>query len=82
MKFIDLNDDHVYTIADLKKDWQEFREEDPENHADRFKIEFFEILMATVNGRNDLEIIGLTPREVSNYIIRLRSEIWQEEGWN
>ena len=82
MKFIDLNDDHVYTIADLKKDWQEFREEDPENHADRFKIEFFEILMATINGRNDLEIIGLTPREVSNYIIRLRSEIWQEEGWN
>lgn len=82
MKFIDLNDDHIYTIADLKKDWREFREEDPENHADRFKIEFFEILMATVNGRNDLEIIGLTPREVSNYIVRLRSEIWQEEGWN
>ena len=82
MKFIDLNDDRVYTIADLKKDWREFRAEDPENHADRFKIEFFEILMATVNGRNDLEIIGLTPREVSNYIIRLRSEIWQEEGWN
>ncbi len=82
MQFIDLNDDRVYTIADLKKDWQEFREEDPENHADRFKIEFFEILMATINGRNDLEIIGLTPREVSNYIIRLRSEIWQEEGWN
>ena len=82
MRFVDLNDDHVYTIADLKKEWQEFREEDPENHADRFKIEFFEILMATVNGRNDLEIIGLTPRETSNYIIRLRSEIWQEEGWN
>ena len=82
MQFIDLNDDRVYTIADLKKDWQEFRAEDPENHADRFKIEFFEILMATVNGRNRLEIIGLTPREVSNYIIRLRSEIWQAEGWN
>ena len=80
MRFADLNDDCVYTIADLKKEWQEFREEDPENHADRFKIEFFEILMATINGRNDLEIIGLTPREVSNYIIRLRSEIWTEEG--
>lgn len=82
MKFIDLNDDHIYTIADLKKDWQEFRAEDPEKHADRFKIEFFEILMATINGRNDLEIIGLTPREVSNYIISLRSKIWKEEGWN
>ena len=75
MKFIDLNDDRVYTIADLKKDWQEFREEDPENHADRFKIEFFEILMATINGRNDLEIVGLTPREVSNYIISLRAQL-------
>ena len=75
MKFIDLNDDRVYTIADLKKDWQEFRAEDPENHADRFKIEFFEILMATINGRNDLEIIGLTPREVSNYIISLRAQL-------
>ena len=75
MQFIDLNDDRVYTIADLKKDWQEFRAEDPENHADRFKIEFFEILMATINGRNDLEIIDLTPREVSNYIIGLRAQL-------
>ena len=80
MQFIDLNDDRVYTIADLKKDWQEFRAEDPENHADRFKIEFFEILMATINGRNDLEIIGLTPRETSNIIIRLRTQIRKEEG--
>ena len=82
MKFIDLNDDRVYTIADLKKDWQELRTEDPENTANRFKIEFFEILMATVNGRNDLEIRGLTHHEVSNCIIRLRSEIRREEGWN
>ena len=82
MKFIDLNDYWVYTLQDQHRDWAQFREEDPENHADRFKIEFFEILMATINGRNDLEIIGLTPREVSNYIIRLRSEIWTEEGWN
>ena len=75
MKFIDLNDDRVYTPADLKRDWAQFREEDPENHAARFKIEFFEILMATINGRNDLEIIGLTPKEVSNYIIGLRAQL-------
>ena len=75
MKFIDLNDDRVYTPADLKRDWAQFREEDPENHAARFKIEFFEILMATINGRNDLEIVGLTPREVSNYIISLRAQL-------
>ncbi len=37
MQFIDLNDDRVYTLADLKKDWQEFREEGPENHAAGFQ---------------------------------------------
>ena len=82
MKFIDLNDDREYTVADLKRDWAQFREEDPDNHAASFRIEFFEILMATINGRNDLEIIGLTSRETSNYIIKLRSEIWRENGWN
>ena len=75
MKFIDLNDDRVYTPADLKRDWAQVREEDPENHAARFQIEFFEILMATINGRNDLEIVGLTPREVSNFIISLRAQL-------
>ena len=74
MKFIDLNDDREYTVADLKRDWAQFREEDPDNHAASFRIEFFEILMATINGRNDLEIIGLTPREISNIIIRLRAQ--------
>ena len=74
MKFIDLNDDRVYTVADLKKDWEVLQAEDSENHAESFQIELLEILMATINGRNDLEIIGMTPREVSNYIIRLRSE--------
>ena len=75
MKLIDLNDDRVYTPADLKRDWAQFRKEDPENHATSFKIEFFEILMATINGRNDLEITGLTPRETSNLILRLRAQL-------
>ena len=75
MKFIDLNDDREYTVADLKRDWAQFRKEDPDNHAVSFRIEFFEILMATINGRNDLEITGLTPREISNYIISLRAQL-------
>ena len=75
MRFIDLNDDQEYTVADLKRDWTQFREEDPDNHAASFQIEFFEILMATINGRNDLEITGLTPREISNYIISLRAQL-------
>ena len=75
MKFIDLNDDREYTVADLKRDWAQFRQEDPDNHAASFRIEFFEILMATINGRNDLKITGLTPKEVSNYIIGLRAQL-------
>ena len=39
MKFIDLNDDREYTVADLKRDWAQFREEDPVNHAASFRIE-------------------------------------------
>ena len=75
MKFIDLNDDQVYTLRDLYRDWTQFREEDPGNHAASFRIEFFEILMATINGRNDLEITGMTPREISNIILRLRAQL-------
>ena len=75
MRFIDLNDDRVYTMQDLHRDWTQFRTEDPENHAESFQIEFFEILMATVNGRNDLEILGLTHREVSDLILRLRAQL-------
>ena len=75
MRFIDLNNDREYTIADLKRDWAQFRMEDPDNHSASFQIEFFEILMATINGRNDLEITGLTPRETSNIIIRLRAQL-------
>ena len=75
MKLIDLNDDRVYTPADLKRDWAQFRDEDPDNHAASFRIEFFEILMATINGRNDLDILGLTHREVSNLILRLRAQL-------
>ena len=54
MRFIDLNDDKVYTLQDLHRDWAQFRQENPENHAESFRIEFVEILMATINGRKDL----------------------------
>ena len=75
MRFIDLNDDRVYTLSDLHRDWAQFRQEDPDNHTASFRIELFEILMATINGRNDLDIIGMTPRETSNLILRLRAQL-------
>ena len=75
MKFIDLNDDRVYTLQDLHRDWTQFREEDPENLALDFKTELFEILMATINGRNYLEILGMTHREISSLTLRLRAQL-------
>ena len=75
MQFIDLNDDRVYTLQDLRRDWAQFREEDLENHAPDFKTELFEILMATINGRNDLEILGMTHREISSLTLRLQAQL-------
>lgn len=75
MRFIDLNDSHTYTLSALKKEWEELRAADPENHAQDFKTEFFEILMATVNGRNDLDVIGPTPQETSRFILWLRAQL-------
>ena len=71
MKFIDLNDDRIYTLTYLWKDWKAFREDDPINHAESFQIEMLEILMATINGRNDLQIIGMTPKEISRLTLKL-----------
>ena len=75
MKFMDLNDRRTYTLSEIRKEWELLRNQEPENHAQDFKTEFFEILMATVNGRNDMDIIGPTPRETSNIIIRLRTQL-------
>ena len=75
MQFIDLNDHSVITLSEIRRDWLESRESDPENTAPDFKTELFEILLATVNGRNDLEIAGLTHRETDRLIQRLRTKL-------
>ena len=75
MKFMDLNDRRTYTLFEIRKEWELLRNLEPENHAQDFKTEFFEILMATVNGRNDLEVIGLTHRETDRLIRRLRAQL-------
>ena len=75
MKFIDLNDRRTYTLSEIRKEWELLRNLEPENHAQDFKTELFEILMATVNGRNDLEVIGLTHRETDRLIRRLRAQL-------
>ena len=75
MKLIDTYDGKTYSLHDLFDEWKEFRSEDPSNHAADFRTELFEILMATVNGRNDMDVIGMTAREVSNIIVRIRKSL-------
>lgn len=72
MRLKEIDTGRELTLPELHRDWQEFRTEDPDNHADNFMTELFEILMATVNGRNDFDVVGLTPSETSNYIITIR----------
>jgi hypothetical protein len=75
MTLLDAYDGRSYSMLNLFNDWKSFRAEDPVNHSARFPVEFFEILMASVNGRNDLDVVGLTPAETSRYILRLRSHL-------
>ena len=75
VKFKDMNDNSLRTLSEIRRDWLTLRDEDPENTAPDFRTEVFEILMATINGRNDLEIIGPTPREVNRIILRLRTQL-------
>lgn len=72
MRLKEIDTGRELTLPELRREWQEFRAEDPDNHADDFMTELHEILMATVNGRNDCDIVGLTPSETSDYIITIR----------
>ena len=75
MTFIDTYSNEKISLLQLWEEWQQFRFEDPLNHAESFKTELFEILMASVNGRNDMDVIGLTNTELSDFMITLRKEI-------
>ena len=72
MIFYDLYSEKYYSLFDLWKDWKVFLSEDPLNHANDFKTELFEIILATINGRNDFEIIGYTHKEIDHMIFRIR----------
>lgn len=71
MLFLDTYSSKTYTLQDIYTDYIEFMKTEPLYHADTFKKEFFEILIATINGRNDIDILGLTGKEISNYTIKL-----------
>lgn len=75
MKLVEIDTGRTMTLPDLHREWQEFKAEEPWNHADTFPTELHEILMATVNGRNDCDVVGLTPTELTHYILTLRNKI-------
>lgn len=62
------------TLQQLKNDYNELKKSEPLNHAEDFKTEYYILLMDTINGRNDIELSGLVPKEISNIIIKLRRE--------
>ena len=66
-------------LKELKADWERGRIEDPENFYDPFFGWYLlEVIMATINGRNDLELVGMTPDEVYRMVMRLRKKV---EAW-
>lgn len=75
MKLFDIDSEKLYSLQELKSEYSQFNEADPVNHCDTFTVELYEIIMATINGRNNCDVCGMTPRELSGYIARLRAAI-------
>ena len=71
----DICSDKDISLLELYNDYIRFKSEDTYNHADNFKTEYHEILMATINGRNDFDIVGYTGKEISNIIFRIRKTL-------
>lgn len=63
--------EETYNTVDMYRLWKEFKEEDPFNHSDNFKEEMLNIIMATINGRNDLIITDYTPNEIERLLKKL-----------
>ena len=78
MTLLDTYSGERHTLQTLRAEYDLFRSEEPWNHAPDFRTELHEILMACINGRNDLDVIGLTPAETSRYILRIRSALYNE----
>ena len=73
MTFIDRNDGRTYTARDIFIDWKQARTEDPDNTIPTFTAEALEVIRCAIAGRNDLDVIGPTPRELDRIVHRLRA---------
>lgn len=78
MWFIDLNTGELLTLLDLKQEWEYLHEVDEEHQDETFLMYVYDVLMATISDRNDLEIRGMMSREVGKIIFNLRKSF----GWD
>ena len=75
MRLYDMDSEKEFSLSELKADYIELSKAEPWNHADNFSAELYVLLMDTINGRNNCEIMGYTGKEISNLILSLRSRI-------
>lgn len=75
MKLYDIDADKFLTLADLKRDFITLSASEPWNYANNFKAQLFVLMMDTINGRNNCDIIGPTPKETDRIIFKLRKEV-------
>ena len=77
MRLIDLNydtvecSDHPITLLDIWIEWDTGRRVDPLNYDQSFLVYMSEIMMDTINGRNDLEFLNMTVREINDLTLKL-----------
>ena len=77
MRLIDLNYDtvecldHPITVLDIWIEWDTGRRVDPLNYDQSFLVYMSEIMMDTINGRNDLEFLNMTVREINDLTLKL-----------
>lgn len=80
MKFYDLDSEKIITLLDIKKDYETYKQIEPWNYEKDFLSEMYVILMDTVNGRNNIEIMSLTGKETSEIIIKLGKKVVKNDN--
>ena len=78
MWFIDLDTGELITLLDLKQEWEQEIRFEEDQRGETFFMYLYDVLMATISDRNDLEIRGMTPREIGWIIFKLRKSF----GWD
>lgn len=76
MTFKDIESGDIFTDKDLFMEWEDNHKTDPETYQETFSAYMINIIMATVNGRNDLDIVDMTAKEIDKVL----NELKRKEG--